>query len=304
MKKKLKLAITVVIMVVLGYLIYDNAGDIYNKGLYLYSKFISSGIKQTLIDSDYKKQVNYDYVQIDKDTVINSKDDIKNAVYTFLDGGWDQYLVKCSPDYEECTSDVKSINNDATFMTKLTGFVHPYNQVIKTQFTISVTGVIRIKRVQESYTDEQIKLVNKRIDQIYNEYYDESKNVRENIEIFHDYIVNNTKYDEEGSFADSNNAYGVLYNGYGICSGYTDTMSLFLEKLHVKNYRISNDKHTWNLVFVDGVWQHLDTTWDDPKTNDNRDTLRHDYFLISTEALFNNDDGTHVFDTTFFKEAE
>ena len=34
----------------------------------------------------------------------------------------------------------------------------------------------------------------------------------------------------------SNTAYGVLTQGFGICSGYSDAMKLFLDKLNIINY--------------------------------------------------------------------
>ena len=60
-------------------------------------------------------------------------------------------------------------------------------------------------------------------------------------------------------------------------------MSIFLNKLGIENYKISNKTHIWNLVHINGVWRHLDSTWDDPVSNNNynRDT----YFLITTEEL-------------------
>ena len=99
----------------------------------------------------------------------------------------------------------------------------------------------------------------------------------------------------------SNTAYGVLIQGYGICSGYADTISIFLNKLGIENYKISNDTHIWNLVYINGVWTHLDSTWDDPISdrNLNRDT----YFLISYDELLNLNDDTHDFNKNIYSEA-
>ena len=38
-------------------------------------------------------------------------------------------------------------------------------------------------------------------------------------------------------------AYGPLFEGYGICGGYTDAMELFLEKMGIESYKISSDQH-------------------------------------------------------------
>ena len=127
------------------------------------------------------------------------------------------------------------------------------------------------------------------------------------IKNIHDYVIDNTKYDtlksdniEDDTYM-SNTAYGVLFQGYGICSGYADTIAIFLNKLGIENYKISNDTHIWNLIHINGVWAHLDATWDDPisEFNENRDT----YFLISTKELTKLNDETHKFDQNIFKEA-
>ena len=86
-----------------------------------------------------------------------------------------------------------------------------------------------------------------------------------------------------------------MIQGYGTCNGYADAMAIFLD------YKISNDEHIWNLVYLDGKWYHLDLTWDDPisETNINRDT----YFLITTKTLEELNDGTHNFDKKIYSEA-
>ena len=129
----------------------------------------------------------------------------------------------------------------------------------------------------------------------------------EKIKKIHDYVIDSTKYDTlktENIHDDtykSNTAYGVLIQGYGICSGYSDTISIFLNALGIENYKISNDKHIWNLVYINGIWTHLDATWDDPisDTNLNRDT----YFLINYDELTKLNDNTHNFDKSIYTEA-
>ena len=71
--------------------------------------------------------------------------------------------------------------------------------------------------------------------------------------------------------------------------------------MNIINYKISNEEHIWNLVYLDGKWYHLYLTWDDPisETNINRDT----YFLITTKTLEELNDGTHNFDKKIYSEA-
>ena len=307
MKKIFKLIIVVVFIVLLSIFIKENYYVITNKIEYIYRKYLQKDIIQTLNDNEYSKKQNYSYVKIDKHTKIKDKEDIKDALYTFLDAGWSFYTVRCDVDYLNCTNDAKEIVENNTYLTDISNYVHPFNTFDKINTTFTSYGVITFKK-QNRYSDEQIKKINDKVDEIYNNYYDSSKNIMENIQIFHDYIVNNTTYDTKNitglSNINSSTAYGVLFDGVGICSGYTDTMQLFLEKLHVKNYRISSNTHVWNLVFVDGKWLHLDLTWDDPIISYGSSSLSHDYFLIDTEKLKSFNDGEHNYDSNIYIEAK
>ena len=81
-------------------------------------------------------------------------------------------------------------------------------------------------------------------------------------------------------------------------------MSLFLDKMKIKNYRISSDTHEWNLVYINGIWKHLDLTWDDPITSDDSDIISHDYFLIDEDVLKSKSDKEHLFNENVYKEAK
>lgn len=305
-KKLLKTTITVIIVIIICYLIYDNYYLIANKLEYLYSKYIKENVKQTLNSNEYQKNENYGYVKINKNAKVKNKEDIKNAIYTFLDNGWNKYILKCDSKYETCLDDFKSMVENNVFLTDLSNFVHPFNTFNKINTTFTSTGNIILKK-EDRYKKDEIEKINKKINQIYNENYDKNKTTEENIKIFHDYIINTTKYDKTNTSGNSNvsssTAYGVLFNGIGICSGYSDAMSLFLDKMKIKNYRISSDTHEWNLVYIDGVWKHLDLTWDDPITVDDSNIISYDYFLIDNNTLKNNSDKEHLFDENIYIEA-
>lgn len=306
-KKLVKVAVTVIIIVILGFLIKDNYYLLTNKIEYVYTKYLQGDIRQNLTDNKYRKKENYGYVKINENTTLKNKDDVKNMIYTYLDAGWDYYAVKCDADYLDCTNDIKEIVQNNTYLTDLSNFVHPFNTFDKINTTFAASGKVKLKK-EPRYSDSQIDTLNKKVDEIYKENYDSSKNVSENIKIFHDYIVNHTKYDQSNTTGLSNvgssSAYGVLIDGIGICSGYSDAMQLFLEKMNVKNYRISSSTHEWNLVYVEGAWRHLDLTWDDPIMSDGSDALKEDYFLIDTNTLLSKDDGEHNFDSSIYIEAK
>ena len=43
--------------------------------------------------------------------------------------------------------------------------------------------------------------------------------------------------------------------------------------------------HTWNMVYLDGAWYHIDVTWNDPTGPDMPYRARHFYFLVSDSAM-------------------
>ena len=129
---------------------------------------------------------------------------------------------------------------------------------------------------------------------------------------FHDYIINNTKYDEiyESELKNKKKpthqaakANGPFFEGYAICSGYTDAMAIILDKLGVKNFKVASDTHVWNAVYINNKWVHLDLTWDDPVSADHSvNNLLHKFFLIDTETLEEFDITDHTFDKSVYLE--
>ncbi|MFL0196796.1 transglutaminase domain-containing protein [Clostridium sp. WILCCON 0269] len=113
----------------------------------------------------------------------------------------------------------------------------------------------------------------------------------------HDYVVNNTKYDERAYTGnmpeDSYTAYGVLMNGVGVCQGYADAMDRLLIAAGVECRMVIGDAndgnewigHAWNIVKIQGEYYQLDSTWDDPVTSDGSDTLSHSYFNITDDQI-------------------
>ena len=222
-----------------------------------------------------------------------------NTGSTYADG-------ECTKEYTNCTKDLNEIANDEKKLSLINNFVHPFNSFKTISFTYNDQGRFSLI-IEHIYTEEEITKINYIVDTKIKELIIDTMTNEEKVKIIHDYIIDNTTYDTlktENIHDDtykSNTAYGVLIQGYGICSGYSDAVSIFLNKLNIENYKISNDTHIWNLVYLNGVWSHLDATWDDPisKFNENRDT----YFLISYDELVNLDDNTHSFDKTIYREA-
>ena len=64
-------------------------------------------------------------------------------------------------------------------------------------------------------------------------------------------------------------AYGVFANRKAVCQGYALALSALLDRAWVDSRFVSSDPldHAWNLVQLNGVWYHVDVTWDDPGEN-------------------------------------
>ena len=257
------------------------------------------------IANDYYLEGNFDYVQNWTDDVSNKKELI-NYIYHVINTGTDYADGECTKEYINCTKDLNDIANDEETLSVINNFVHPYNSFKTISFTYSDNGKFSLT-IEHIYNQEEITAINYIVESKINDIIREDMTTEEKIKKIHDYIIDSTKYDtlKTDNIHDetykSNTAYGVLIQGYGICSGYADTISIFLNKLGIENYKISNDTHIWNLVYINGVWTHLDSTWDDPISdrNLNRDT----YFLISYDDLLNLNDDTHGFDKNIYSEA-
>lgn len=289
-------------------------GAFYRKDIiYKYYEY-SVNKKYSNIDNiinDYYIEDNFEYVNNYTDTGIKNKKELVDFLYYTINSG-SSYLERyIDKDYTEYNNDISILTSNEgeelkDIISVLNNFVHPYNS--SNNIKLSYGGNYKIGiTINKAYSDSEIEEINKVVDKVINEKINNNMPSREKIKVIHDYIIDNTEYDKlkyenkNDTTYKSNTAYGVLIEGYGTCNGYADAMAIFLDKLNIINYKISNDEHIWNLVYLDGKWYHLDLTWDDPisEKNVNRDT----YFLITTETLEKINDGTHEFDKKIYSEA-
>lgn len=261
--------------------------------------------------NDYYKDDNFNYVDDYTESGIKNRNDLINSIYYAINSGTDYIERYIDSDYTNYINDINTLTayNGAEFkkvISTLNNFVHPYNS--SNNVKISYGGDYKIGiTINRAYTQDEINEINNKVDKILSENVNNNMPPKEKIRAIHDYIINHTEYDKlkyENKNDDtykSNTAYGVLIEGYGTCNGYADAMEIFLDKMNIINYKISNEEHIWNLVYLDGKWYHLDLTWDDPISdiNINRDT----YFLISTKTLEKINDSTHTFDKNIYSEA-
>lgn len=258
-----------------------------------------------LKENEYYLDRDFEFVQ-NYDDEVHNYTELLNYIYHVVNTGSKEGTGYCVREYKNCAKDLEEIGNNKELLSTINNFVHPYNSFSSIIFTYNTKGEFDIK-VNKIYSEENIVKINEVVDRVIKENIVDTMTTTQKLKIIHDYIIDNTKYDtlKSKNINDmtykSNTAIGVLLEGYGICSGYSDAMGIFLNKLGIDNYKISNDTHIWNLVKVNNKWLHIDLTWDDPiyKQNLNRDT----YFLITTAELEKLNDNTHSFNKTVFKEA-
>lgn len=257
------------------------------------------------VANDYYLEGNFDYLQNWTDDVSN-RTELLNYIYYVINTGSEYADGECTSEYQNCVKDLQEIANSQETLSIINNYVHPYNSFKTISFTYNSNGKFSLI-VEHLYNKEEITAINYIVETKINDIITTNMTTEDKIKKIHDYIIDSTKYDTlktDNIYDDtykSNTAYGVLVQGYGICSGYADTIAIFLNKLGIENYKISNETHIWNLVHINGIWTHLDSTWDDPISdrNLNRDT----YFLITYDELISLEDDTHSFNKNVYTEA-
>lgn len=113
----------------------------------------------------------------------------------------------------------------------------------------------------------------------------------EKVKTIHDFIIIALQYDTSPSPPDSSfHAFGALNTGKAVCGAYAELMVLLLNRAGVPCRMVTGTgdglSHAWNIVAIDGVLYHVDTTWDDPITGDAPNkVIRYDYFNLTDEEM-------------------
>ena len=306
----MKRFITILICIGLLALTILNLNRITNK---LANYFKSTPKANIQAKNQYSKNKNYEYIQLTDNFEPYNYQELLNVFYTILDSGYDVFTFYCPEEYTDCIKDVQTVsdqeNNDT--LTTLGNFVSPYNNFSSLKVKYDTAGEVTVT-VNHLYSDEEIKKISNKIDSIFKEIVTEGMDNIDIIYAFHDYIINHTQYDETfdekvtTNTYESNKATGPLFQGYAICSGYTDAMALLLDKLGINNYKVASDTHVWNAFYMNDKWWHVDLTWDDPvvkdATGNKKDKLEHTFFKIDTETLDGFNIENHSFDKSIYIE--
>lgn len=256
--------------------------------------------------NEYYRDYDFNFVKNTDNFSPSNYQDILNIYYTVINAGKSNFTFYCPKEYTSCIDDIKTLANDQNTLSDINNYVHPYNGFSHIESEYDSLGRVTINVVR-NYTEEDINLINQKIDELMPQLTSNYNSLETNIKNVHDYIINNARYDSARSDNNvltykSDTAYGPLFQGYAICGGYTDLMQLFLERLNVKNFRVSSDNHIWNALYINNTWKHLDLTWDDPVASDGKDYLEYNYFLIDTNQLLTLEQTQHNFNLEHYTE--
>ena len=247
---------------------------------------------------------NYNYTNFNStfDNKLTSLADIKNTLFNIMNEGYTSYTLYCNySTVEACFNDFTSVTNNADLMKSLSDYVNPFNNYKTFGTTRSSDGTI-IVNINYTYSSNQKTAVNAKIDAAISANNMGSLSDADKIKAIHDYVVNRVVYTSSGS--NIYNAYGALVNGKSVCQGYADAVALFLDRFDIPNLKISSATHTWNLIYINNKWYHLDATWDDPITTSGNQILIYDYYLLTKAQLYNLDTSEHTFSTSLYPEGK
>lgn len=284
--------------------------------VFVYQRPDSSSV--VITKNEYSTNQNYEFVQITDDFFAKDYHHLLNIMYTILDSGVSEFTFYCDDSYISCVNDVKYMipkhnNTNTDLISEINNFVHPYNSYKYITITSNNYGEVHIE-ITKQYSQEMVNYVNSQIDTFMTNNIKEDTNQYDSIKMFHNYIINNTKYDSDRAIDVNNSmyansmshtAYGLFKDSVALCGGYSDAIAIYLNKIGVKNIKISSYQHVWNLLYLDDIWYNLDATWDDPVTSSGTELLIHEYFLIDTDTLLQKDTQKreHIYNTDIYVEA-
>lgn len=232
-------------------------------------------------------------------TSINKIEDYAKIVLT------NNYLSGSFSNFMDEFKDVVDIAGTGSYLDKYT--VYSYTEKGKKVYEIEYTYSKGINDARKKDS-----LVNAKVDSIISEIITPGMSEYEKERAIHDYVVDNTSYDLENAQKDTlpvetHTPYGSLINGVAVCDGYASAIKKLMYKAGIECLIVIGDAdgiaHAWNLVKINGLWRHLDATWDDPiifSNGERVEALVHDYF--------NKTDGfmglTHNWEKKYYPEAK
>lgn len=160
------------------------------------------------------------------------------------------------------------------------------------------------QKLSYRYTSDEVFAMQAEIDEKVGEILSsvgENASDYEKLLAFHDRLVTGCTFNDRTEY--SNTIYGALVTGDAQCEGYAFTFEYLCRAAGIECFTVTGTNpqgalHAWNMVNLDGMWYHIDCTWDDPilETPD-PDFIRYYYFLVCDSDIIG---VTHIPDNTYF----
>lgn len=194
----------------------------------------------------------------------------------------------------------------------------PGNYIRKYSITHKKSNIYEFYTITYNYEKEinEIKRQSNEVDKIVNNVIGQiitpSMSDYKKTKVIHDYIIKNTRYDNENfkkqtTPIESHTAYGVFVNKTAVCEGYATAMKKLLDAANIESLivvgKADGYDHAWNLVKLKDDWYHVDPTWDDPVYTVRGtivDIISYEYFNLTDKEMMK----THSWDTKNYPKAD
>lgn len=102
----------------------------------------------------------------------------------------------------------------------------------------------------------------------------------------HDWVIANFRYDHSKVCY---TAYDGVVHGKTVCAGYAMMVAYLCEAAalpcRIVTGNVARGSHAWNLINIDGLWYHLDATWDSPHSDAPQAHDQYDYYLLTDSEM-------------------
>ncbi len=160
--------------------------------------------------------------------------------------------------------------------------------------TYGISNNKMIFKISYNFKQESAEKMMKKMDKVAEKViskFDEDTSTYEKILYIHDYIVDNTVYDE--SLNSAHSAYGAMVQGKAVCEGYARAFGYICSKAGIKTVNVvgkgtspdgKTENHMWNKVYYNKKWYDIDLTWDDP-VSVYVENSNYRYFMCGSKAF-------------------
>ncbi|WDV46866.1 transglutaminase-like domain-containing protein [Clostridiaceae bacterium M8S5] len=138
------------------------------------------------------------------------------------------------------------------------------------------------KFVKGDKANQEVKLIAKNI---ISKIIQPNMNQTQKIKAIHDYVAKNLTYSGDPSFVTTDVALAGFKTGKGVCTNYATMFHYLCQEANIQSRVLSYydtfvGPHTWNVVYVNNKWYHVDVTCDDAKNK-----ITYKYFMKTSEEF-------------------